>query len=637
LGGGWLWDDDQYVTANPLLHSLGGLGKIWLSPPGVNYFPVMASADWLQWQAWGDQPLGYRLINLCLHLLAAFLVWRLAAKLGLRQGWLAGLLFAVHPLAVESVAWISELKNVLSLPLMLLAFCAYIDFDERGGRGDYWRAVGWFLAAMLAKSTVALFPLVLLGYAAWKRERLRPADGKAAAPFFGVSLILGAVTIWFEHSRAMAGIGSFTFEPLGGRLVGAGLALAFYVAKCVWPFGLLPIYPRWVVEPFSAVQLWPWLALAAASAWCWRRRRTWGRHALFALVGFLAMLAPVLGVVPMAYLRLSWVADHFAYAALPAVTILAAAGIEALANRLAKGESRLRPATLAGATGVAIILASQSRIYARVFVSPAAMWSYTVQHNPEAWSAHNDLGGVLLAAGSIPEATAQYREALRLNPQSVYAHLNLGDVLAQTGQLPAAIAEYREAVRLHPEWPGFRNHLADALSYAGRLPEAAAQYQEALRIKPDYPQAENGLGSVLFRSGDLAGAMPHFAAALRLDPSYAEAYNNVGTAFASVNRLPEAIAQFERATQLKPGYTEAHYNLGNAFYQANQLPDALREYATALQLAPGSAEAHDHYGILLAAAGRLAESAAQFKEALRLKPDYQEARENLQRLQAAQR
>jgi tetratricopeptide (TPR) repeat protein len=637
LGGGWLWDDDQYVTGNGLLRTAGGLAKIWFSPPGVNYFPVTASVEWIQWQCCGSHPLGYRLTNLALHLLAALLVWRLADRLGLRQGWLAGLLFAVHPLAVESVAWISELKNVLSLPLTLLAFCAYLDFDESGGRKDYGRALGWFLAAMLSKSTVAMFPVVLLLYAGWKRRRLRWADGFAAAPFFAVAIILGAVTVWFEHTRAMGGIGSFLYEPWEGRVVGAGLALAFYLGKCLWPFGLMPIYPRWVVEPVALEQLWPWLALAAAAAWGWSRRRTWGRHALFALGAFIAMLAPVLGLVPMAYLRLSWVADHFAYAALPAVAIPAAAILALLADRLAAAAPRLRSiAPSAGAAlGIilALFLACQSRSYARIFVSPKAMWSYAVRQNPEAWSAHNDLGGALFNEGAIPEAIAQYREALRLNPDSVYAHLNLGDALTRLGRLPEAIGEYEETVRLRPDWAGFRNNLADALSHAGRLAEARRQYEQALELKPDYPQAENGLGSALFRSGDVGGAMLHFDAALRLDPNYAEACNNAGTVLASLNRLPEAMAQFERAIQLKPDYTEAHYSLGNAYYQMNRLPEAIHEYERALQLQPGPAEAHDHLGLLLAAVGRTAEAAQQFEEALRLNPGDSDAQDYLARLQ----
>jgi tetratricopeptide (TPR) repeat protein len=634
LGGGWLWDDDHYVTGNLLLRSPAGLARIWVAPPGLNYFPVTATVTWLQWQLWGDHPLGYRLTNLALHLAGAFLVWRLAGRLGVRRGWLAGLLFAVHPLAVESVAWISELKNVLALPLALLALLAYLDFDERGGRGVPWRAAGLFLAAMLAKSTVALLPVVLLLAALWRRGRLRRSDALATAPFFAISLVLGLVTIWFEHTRAMGPNGP-AVDPGLARLAAAGLGSVFYLAKFVWPFGLVPIYPRWVVAPISSALLWPWAAWIAVF-WA-SRGSVWGRPVRFALGAYLAMLAPVLGWVPMAYSRLSWVADHFAYPALPALAILTAAGIEALARRLPAADRPGRRGILAAAVAAALLLAAESRSYSGVFVSPAALWSYTVRQNPGAWSAHNDLGEALFAQGRVSAAIEEYRQALRINPDYVYAHLNLGDALQSLGRLPEAIAEYQEAVRLQPGGAGFHHYLGDALSQAGRLPEAIAQFEEALRLKPDYPQAENALGSALFRSGDVAGALDHFAAALRIDPGYAEACVNRGTVLASVNRLPEAIGQFQRAVALTPDSAGAHLSLGNAYYQANRLAEAVAEYEAALRLGPAPAETHDHFGILLAGVGRLAEAEAQFREALRLAPLDADAREHLARLQSIER
>ena len=201
LRGTWLWDDDTYVTDNAALRSPGGLWRIWFDPPGVNYFPVTFTAQWLQWHWWGNDPLGYHCTNVALHLVSCFLIWRLLQKLGLRRAWLGGLLFAVHPVTVESVGWISELKNTLSLPPLLLAMIAYVDFDA-GKRSRYSAALFWFVVAMLCKSTVVMFPFVLLLYAWWRRGRLQPADFRAGAAFFAVALILGLVSV---SSRNTAG------------------------------------------------------------------------------------------------------------------------------------------------------------------------------------------------------------------------------------------------------------------------------------------------------------------------------------------------------------------------------------------------------------------------------------------------
>jgi uncharacterized membrane protein YeaQ/YmgE (transglycosylase-associated protein family) len=200
LHGDWLWDDDILVTDNAVVHDPSGLWKIWFDPGSmIDYQPLKVSVSWLQWQLWGNDTLGYHLTNVLLHIVGALLAWRLLSKFGLRLAWLGGLIFAIHPVQVESVAWIAELKNTLSLPLFLLAMCAWIDYDECGKSKDYFLALGLFLAAMLCKPTMVMFPMVILVHAWWKRGRIRWNDVQASAPFFVVSLALGLATLWFLH------------------------------------------------------------------------------------------------------------------------------------------------------------------------------------------------------------------------------------------------------------------------------------------------------------------------------------------------------------------------------------------------------------------------------------------------------
>ena len=269
LRGPWIWDDDLYITGNTLLRSAAGLGKIWCSPTGVNYFPITFTLQWLEWQAWGDNPVGYHCVNIGLHLLGSFLLWRLLFKLDIRHAWLGGLIFAVHPLAVESVAWISEQKNTTSLPLLLLATGAWIDYDRERSRGAYVTSVLLFLAAMLCKSTVAMFPFVLLLYAWWRRGRIGLSDLKASIPFFAVSLGLGLVTVWFERYRAMSGLEIVEAGGIFNRIAGAALAVVFYFSKSVVPFGLSLIYPPWTLGPLWLGQLLSWLLICAVSGWLW--------------------------------------------------------------------------------------------------------------------------------------------------------------------------------------------------------------------------------------------------------------------------------------------------------------------------------------------------------------------------------
>ena len=261
LHGDWLWDDDKLVTNNSLVHDPNGWWKIWLEPGKLlDYQPLGISVVWLEWHAWGSDTLGYHWVNVFFHFLSALLVWRLLAKVGLRFAWLGGLLFAVHPIMVETVAWISEFKNTLSLPLFLLSLICWIDYEERRRRNDYFWALGLFLAAMLIKPSMVMFPVVILLIAWWKRGRIGWSDLKASAPFFAVSLVLGLVTIWFANRLGLADFNIPLAGPLQ-RTALAGLSFSFYFSKFFLPVGLLPIYCRWPMTSPTAWAFLPWPVL----------------------------------------------------------------------------------------------------------------------------------------------------------------------------------------------------------------------------------------------------------------------------------------------------------------------------------------------------------------------------------------
>jgi tetratricopeptide (TPR) repeat protein len=566
MHGMWLWDDQEYITQNRLLRSVAGLGRIWTGSAGVNYFPLTSTVQWVQWHLWKDNPFGYHLTNIALHALGALLAWRLFSRLGVRQAWLGGLLFAVHPLTAESVAWVSEIKNTLSLPLLLLAADCYVRFDQRpepeqvrafAANGTYVASLALFLAALLSKSTVAMFPLVLLLYVWWKRGRIAKSDVAAVAPFFALSLGLGLVTVEFEHSRS---IGRHVLE-LGGflpRAAGAGLAILFYAFKSLFPVGLSPIYPRWPVNPPRPWEFLPWPVLGLAFAWMWNKRKTGGRHALLGTGFFLASLAPVLGFVPMAYLRIAQVADHFAYISLIAVAGLAAAGTQAWNGRLGRSLQTFAIGILAC---VCVWFAILTHRYAAVFHDEKTLWTYTLARDPASWQARNNLGNKLLNDGRLEEAIAEFKEALRLNPSDAEAHDNLGCALSRQHRLDEAIDQYRQALEIDPGYPQALNNLGSALADSGRLDEAVGKYEAALALKPEFAEACNNLGTALAQAGRAEKAAGCFARAVALEPDYAEAHDNLGVCLVQLRRVPEAIAQFETAVRLRPDDADARSHL----------------------------------------------------------------------------
>jgi tetratricopeptide (TPR) repeat protein len=347
-------------------------------------------------------------------------------------------------------------------------------------------------------------------------------------------------------------------EGMMARLAGAGLAVGFYFAKCVFPAELLPVYPRWAVDPPSAVQFLPWIAIGAAFGVVWMRRATWGRHAGLGAGCFVINLAPVLGFIPMAYLHISRVADHLVYLPLAGLAGLTAAAAGAAQTRLA---APLRPYAAGGALLAMGLLAFQSHRYAGCFRNQETLWTYTLERNPGAWIAHNNLGFARFEAGRTPEAMAEYEAALRINPDSGDAHNNLANALFRGGRLEEAIHHYEAALRINPGAMEVHSNLANALMKTGRVKEAVGHYETAVRINPDSAAAQSDLGYVLLSLGRAAEAAVHYEAAVRTDPDSAETQSNLGYVLLALGRIGEATAHYQEALRIDPEYAPARSTL----------------------------------------------------------------------------
>jgi cytochrome c-type biogenesis protein CcmH/NrfG len=553
----WHWDDDTLLTANPTVQTTtaAALAKLWFNPDGADYFPLSYTALWLQWPLFKTWSTGYHLVSITLHALASLLLWRLLAAMRIPGAWLAGALFAVHPVCVESVAWVSELKNTLSLPLVLLAAVHFVQFDEiahdttgtrrPSGEGHYWLALGLFLLSMFAKTSVVMLPVVLLVHAWWKRGRVTARDAVRAAPFFLVSLVLGIVTLQFQHDRA---IGDEPI-PVGGalsRIATAGLSILWYLRLIVWPVDLLPIYPRWEVDPPRAWQFLAWIPIVGGLWACWAHRDAagprgwehWGRHVLFALGFFLLMVLPVLGFVTIAYMRITWAADHFIYLPMIGPIALVAAGLVTGAERL---PAVPRPWLLAAAACLLGVLATLSYRYAGAWVNEDTLWTHTLERNPDAWQAHNRLGARKFARGHVDDmppaddvrlrgAMYHFTRSTALRPDLGETHNNLGTALMSKGRFDEAIAEFTEAIRVTPQDLRIRVNLANALASTGRFDEAAVGYEALLRIEPTNPLLLNNYGFALYRMGRRDEAIQSYRRALEIAPNLKDAREGLAIA-----------------------------------------------------------------------------------------------------------
>jgi tetratricopeptide (TPR) repeat protein len=620
--GGLLWDDDMHLPS-PALQSLDGLGRIWGELKATpQYYPVVYSTFWLEHRLWGDHTLGYHLVNILLHGLNALLVWLILRQLSIPGAMLAAAIFALHPVQVESVAWISELKNTLSGVFYLAALAAYLRFDQTRSRPWYTVALMLFALALLSKTVTATLPAALLVVFWWKRGHLSwRRDVLLLAPFFLLAIAGGLLSAWMEHEAGAQGA-EFNCTALERCLI-AGRAAWFYAAKLFWPAELVFIYPRWQVNPGAWWQyLYPLAAVLLLVA-LWRlRRRT--RAPLAAVLYFGGTLFPALGFLNVYPFRYSFVADHFQYLACLGPIVLASAGLAILV------EQRRRIARWTGhgaCLGLAIVLGILTWRQSAMYRDIETLYSTTIARNPLCWMAHNNLGLILGASGHAAESLEHFREAVRLNPLYAEGNNNLGNALFQAGRPAEAIDYFQAALRIIPEYHSAHDNLGNALSALGRLDEAVEHYQAALRLKPDYADGLYNWGLALSRSGRFLEAIQRYEQATQIQPDHPKAHTSWGNALYQLGRLDEAIQHYQHALRIQPD-AATHNNLGLVQAQRGLLHEAIEHYKTALKLDPNYAPAHNHWAIALSTLNRPSEAIDHFREALHIQPDYAAALRN---------
>ncbi|MCE9613315.1 MAG: tetratricopeptide repeat protein [Lentisphaerae bacterium] len=620
LRGGFIWDDDLHVTANETLRSLRGLYDIWFGlyrHTTCQYYPMTFTAFWIQHQLWGLNPLGYHAVNILLHGVNAVLLERLLRRLSLPLPWFAAALFAVHPVNVMSVAWITEIKNVLAGAFMLLSLLAYQradtslapPFPERPLRmlsPTYAAALAWFLCALLAKTAAATLILALLLILWWRKPRLRPRDLLGVLPFAAIAGAFVSITVLVEQGYVWGTDLRLDWSPLDRWLI-AARAFWLYLWHLLWPAHLAFLYPRWNVAAHTPEAWLPLVALLALLATLWRMRARFGRGPLAALLYFF-LAAPALVLVQTMYMmRYTLIADHWQYFASPALFALAAAAGVRLGGRptppptapsAPRAQARSLRLSIVAPGLLILTLAAITWQQARMYRNAETLWTTTLQRNPKAWLAANNLGVIRAEAGRYEDALALYElalasdptfpetygnigvalqalhrpqdampyfeHALRLNPDHVQSLYNLGALRLDAGRPSDAVVLLQRAAHLKRDAADIQLALAKSLKALDRMPEALDVYRRLALLRPADGAIQNDLANVLHRMGRDLDALPHYEAAIQLSPESPEPYHNKAMALLSLGRAAAAIPLFQRALAIRPDYAAARAGLAKA-------------------------------------------------------------------------
>jgi protein O-mannosyl-transferase len=650
FNAGFIWDDESHLTQNPCIIGPLGLKEIWTSERAV-YYPLVLTTFWTLHKFVSLASFPYHLLNVLMHAGSALLLWRVLRQLEVRAAWFGAALWALHPVMVQSVAWVTELKNTQSCVFYLLSISCFLQWQEQprmtrmvdirnqGGAlskapqrrlgncgwlvssARQWRfalSLAFFILATVSKPSTVMLPVVLALCVWWRSGRIQWRDVAPLAPFALISALASVWTILEQKFHAGA-IGAEWAQTWPERLIIAGRAIWFYLGKLIWPRPLIFIYPRWEVNSSQLTAYLPFVVVLAGLSALWLTRAKWSRPVFFAAAYYVVSLFPVLGFFSVYFFRYSFVSDHFQYLASMGPLALAGAAImegcgrltvsmrssaiarrpSAVATTLSK--SSLLPIILCGPflLGLGVLTWQQTAVYHDL----VTLYTATLAKNPSCWMAHYNLGIVLRDQGEPDQAMTHYRQAIALRPSYAEAHYNLGRLLSEKGEFNDAIFHYEAALAINPADAEAHNNLGVTLFQNARVDDAIAHYQKALAIRPDYAEASCNLATALLSRqlpGDIDGAIAHYLACVAVSPDQADAQYNLASALLREGRIDEAIVHYQKTLQLLPENADAHVNLGSAFLAKGRIEDAIAEYKDALRVAPNNVGAQSNLAWLLA-------------------------------------
>ena len=638
------YDDDRYVIDNS--HVGSGLTResvSWAFTTSFfhNWHPLTWLSHMLDVELYGLNAAGHHLTNLLLHVLNTLLLLALLTHMTGRlwRSTFVAALFALHPLHVEAVAWISERKELLSTLLGLLSMWAYVGYARTGGVGRYLLSAAFLALALMSKPMLVTLPLVFLLLDYWPLQRTRFGRLDPALPLRCAQRSSGLLLLEKLPLLTLSACSSIvtlavqdpgTWLPLQQRAANGLVSYVRYLGKTFWPSDLAVLYQHPYLPggiPWEAWQVaGAGLLLGAISIGVLLRAQR-ERYLPVGWLWYLGTLVPVIGVA--AQVGRQAMSDRYTYLPLIGLFILVTWGG---ADLLARGSLRrvpIRRMLSASVVGVLAVCMVCTWVQVRHWRDSVSLFQHALAVDPRNFSMHFNLGVVLAKEDRVDEAISHYRRALQLNPRYARAHSNLGSALRKQEKLEEAIHHYREALRIKPDLADAHSNLGVALRSQGQLDAALVHYRKALLIDPDFADAHNNLANLLLSQGRTEQAVRHYRRVLRIEPDHADAHNNLGTASESQGDLAGALRHYRRAVELKPDYARAYYNLGAALALKGEFEEAIAHYQQALEHEPGFARAHNNLGVALALSGRLDEAVEHYQLATHLNPELPDPYYNL--------
>jgi tetratricopeptide (TPR) repeat protein len=637
------YDDNDYVYDNPkITNGLTADGTKWAFTHfhADNWHPLTTISHMVDCQLYGLQPWGHHLTNLLLHATAAIFLFLALRKLTIAT-WpsaFVAALFAVHPLRVESVAWISERKDVLSGVFFMLTLWAYANYARSDSRsvGKYVTVLVLFALGLMCKPSVVTLPFVLLLLDYWPLGRMQGAKSKEQGidlqavrglvvekiPLFVLSAASSVVTVLAQREAFTA-----TFQlPFQARFANAVLSYVAYLGQVIWPMNLAVLYPypegnlNFVEVIVALLFLW----IVSIIFFFWRKRYP------FLLVGwlwFLGMLVPMIGLVQVGSQPR---ADRYTYLPEIGLCILVTwGGLE-----LFKKWHQSRTISAAAVALILVALGTRSYFQSSYWRNSETLWQHAVDVTSNNHIAENSLGNALLEKDRLNEAIEHYKRAIAIKPDVAPVQSNLGNALLRKNQIDEAIPHIQKAIQVNPQYAEAYNDMGSALIKRGQAAQAISYYQKAVELNTRYADAYNNLAVAFLENGQVDEAIEHYKKAVAIKPESADMQCNLGNALAKKGNWTEAIAAYQASLRGRPDYVKAHNNLGVALETIGRNDDAFEQFAEALRSNENYPEAHYNLGRLLARLGRRDEAIAHFSEAVRLKPDYSEAQSELGVLQS---
>ncbi len=632
----FLWDDDNHFTANPVIAGPLGLKEIWTTHAAM-ICPLVLTTFWVEHALWGFAPLPYHLVNVFMHGACAIALWRTLRFLQVPGAWMGAALWALHPVQVESAAYVTELKNTQSglfFLLTVLFFAKGLKAQAAGSKSDDARCYALTLLfaalAITSKFSTIVLPGALVLCAWWVEGRWHWRHLVRLIPVIIMSAIAVAVMLAphpVDLTKVDNGIAARSWPE---RLMTAGDVGWFYLGKLLWPHPLMFVYPLWKIDA-SWLSFLPLLALGGILLFLWWKRQSPFRPYFFALAYFLVVVSPFLGFVDEDFWTYSYVQDHLQYLASMGPLALVGAGISRLPGLIFPAKPWLQPAL--GATALLILgLLSWQRAW--VFQNNEALWNDTLAKNPDCPMARTNLGVIFQDRHQLHEAAAQFQKVLETHPTNATANMDLGMTYLQNGQVDNALAQFRKTVGFAPSFPLAYYNLGVALLQKGQPDEAIPEFEKALALKPDYAGASNNLAVSFLKRGESDKAITQFQRTLEIDPHFPDTHYNLGLALLRNNQSAAAIDQLHDDLKLNPEHAETYYQLATVSAQSGQLNNAVQQYERALQIRPDYVDAHYNLGVAYLQLGNGREASAQFMDVLNLNPQDKDAAANLAKAQA---